>query len=179
MYKDGLWVFGYGSLIWKPGFDYAQKQLAELGGFRRAFCMWSVHYRGTAEAPGLVLALDPAQGESCHGVAYHVGPEGAEAAHEYLRERELVSAAYQEGVHPVRLEDGREVPALCYIVDREHSQYAGGLDLAAQAEVIARSIGSAGRNCEYLHNTAEHLAELGIADSDMETLSKMVRAKPS
>ncbi len=178
-YQDGLWVFGYGSLIWKPGFDYAQKHLAELNGFHRAFCMWSVHYRGTEEAPGLVLALDPTEGASCHGVAYHVEPDGAQEAHEYLRERELVSSAYYEGFQPVRLVDGREVDALCYIVDREHSQYAGGLDLNAQATVIAGATGSAGRNCEYLHNTAEHLEELGIVDPDMQTLSQLVRNSAS
>lgn len=177
MYENGLWVFGYGSLIWNPGFDYSQKQLAALSGFHRAFCMWSVHYRGTAQAPGLVLALDPMDGASCHGVAYHVAAEGAEAAHEYLRARELVSSAYYEALHPVRLADGRDVPALCYIVDRGHSQYAGGLGLEAQAEVIAQAHGSAGPNCEYLHNTAQHLSALGIADSDMEALSLLVGQK--
>ncbi len=174
MYQNGLWVFGYGSLIWNPGFDYAQKQLAELHGFHRAFCMWSVHYRGTESTPGLVLALDPMAGARCRGVAYHIAASAAAEAHQYLRDRELISSAYYEKLHPVLLADGREVNALCYIVDRDHSQYAGGLGLEAQAAVIARASGSAGPNYEYLHNTVRHLAKLGIEDNDLETLGKMV-----
>ncbi|MCF6273119.1 MAG: gamma-glutamylcyclotransferase [Rhodobacteraceae bacterium] len=174
MYENGLWVFGYGSLIWKPGFEYAERQLAALRGFHRGFCMWSVHYRGTTDAPGLVLALEKKVGASCGGVAYYVSPSLARSAHDYLRGRELVSAAYMEEQHSVRLTDGREVLALCYVVDRDHSQYAGGLGLSEQAEVIARASGSAGHNCAYLHNTARHLAELGIRDGDIEQLSRMV-----
>ncbi len=177
MYRDGLWVFGYGSLIWNPGFEYAQKELAELRGFRRGFCMWSVHYRGTAEAPGLVLALDAAASESCHGVAYFIPAPSAQAAHEYLRARELVSAAYVEGIHEVALQSGKRVRALCYIVDPAHEQYAGGLSLEAQAQVIARATGSAGPNHEYLENTAAHLSELGIADSHLESLHQLVCEK--
>ncbi len=174
MYQDGLWVFGYGSLIWNPGFEFAQKHLAELRGFRRDFCMWSVHYRGTALSPGLVLALDAAAGESCHGVAYYIDETNAAAAHEYLRARELVSAAYVEGFQEVVLKNGDIVRAVCYIVDRDHGQYAGGLSPERQAEVIASAKGSAGPNHEYLQNTATHLAELGIADSHMDALYEMV-----
>ncbi len=174
MYENGLWVFGYGSLIWKPGFEYGQKQRATLFGFQRAFCLWSIHYRGTAAQPGLVLGLDPASGARCEGVAYYVGAETAADVHEYLRARELVSYAYFERLLQVRLADGQEVPALCYIVDPQHSQYAGGLEPAAQASTIASAAGSAGPNRDYLLNTARHLHQLGIDDPDIQRLVELV-----
>ena len=173
-YENGIWVFGYGSLIWNPGFTYERKQQAKLSGFRRAFCLWSIHYRGTEDSPGLVLGLDPRAGESCEGVAYFIGPNDAEMAHAYLRERELVSYAYLEQEQPLALADGTQVSALCYIIDPAHSQYAGGLSLQEQAEIIARACGSVGPNIDYLHNTACHLAELGIADAEIERLSALV-----
>ncbi len=172
-YENGIWIFGYGSLIWNPGFAYASKQQATLSGFARVFCLWSVHYRGNAAQPGLVLGLNPADGESCEGVAYYVGAGAAKEVHEYLRARELVSYAYLERLLPLRLQDGREVQAICYIVDPDHSQYAGGLSLAAQAEVIKRAHGSVGPNLEYLQNTAAHLETLGIVDENMKALLKL------
>ena len=176
LYKNGIWIFGYGSLIWNPGFDYETKQRARLTGFKRAFCMWSIHYRGNKQKPGLVLGLDPAQGVNCEGVAYFVAAQTAEKVHLYLRERELISYAYHERVETLRLEDGQQVQAICYIVDPAHSQYAGGLSLDEQAKVISSASGSAGPNLEYLQNTATHLAALGIDDPEMSRLVEM--AKP-
>lgn len=173
-YKNGIWIFGYGSLIWNPGFEFEAKQRATLTGFNRAFCLWSVHYRGNEAQPGLVLGLDPAQGARCEGVAYFVAAKTAEKVHLYLRERELVSYAYHERLETLKLEDGQQVQALCYIVDPEHIQYAGGLSLNAQAKVIKTAKGSAGENLEYLHNTAAHLEALGIDDPDMRSLLKLV-----
>lgn len=176
-YENGIWVFGYGSLIWNPGFDYARKQRASLTGFARGFCLWSMHYRGTESQPGLVLGLDPAPEARCEGVAYFVAPDKAAAVHRYLRDRELVSYAYHERVEALTLADGAEVQAICYIVDTTHRQYAGGLSLAAQAEVIARAVGSVGPNRDYLHNTAAHLEALGIDDPDMRELCALVKPR--
>jgi len=176
-YENGIWVFGYGSLLWNPGFEYSEHQLATLHGFRRAFCLWSIHYRGTMAAPGLVLGLDPALDERCEGVAFFVPAGAAAAVHAYLQERELVSYAYHERLEPLTLADGRAVLALCYVVDPEHSQYAGGLDLHSQADVITRAAGSAGPNSAYLENTVRHLAELGIADESMAKLHELVRLR--
>lgn len=173
-YKNGIWIFGYGSLIWNPGFEFEAKQRATLTGFNRAFCLWSVHYRGNEAQPGLVLGLDPAQGVSCEGIAYFVAAETAEDVHLYLRERELVSYAYHERLETLSLADGQQVEALCYVVDPEHSQYAGGLSLVEQAQVIKIASGSAGENLEYLHNTAEHLKALGIDDPEMHSLLALV-----
>ena len=171
-----LWVFGYGSLVWNPGFPFAERVKARLPGFTRTFCMRSIHHRGTPEDPGLVLALDPHSDHACEGLAFRVDPgeEGGTLA--TLRERELVSSAYVEETHVLDLEDGRRVDALTYVVDTDHEQYCGGLDLETQARIIAHAHGGRGPNSEYLWNTASHLAELGIHDPDLEWLSGRVRA---
>jgi cation transport protein ChaC len=172
----GFWVFGYGSLIWEPGFDFADRRVATLRGWRRAFCMSSVVYRGTPEAPGLVLALDRGDGAgSCVGVAYQVAPEGAAATLAYLRERELVSYAYTEARLPVELEDRTAVEALAYVSNPSHAQYRGGLSLEAQAEVIARAVGPRGANVDYLLNTVAGLDALGLHDEDLGRLAELVR----
>lgn len=176
-HKGDLWVFGYGSLIWHPGFDYAERCLATLDGFVRSFCMTSVHYRGTPERPGLVLALDEDAANFCEGVAYRVPETNAEATLEYLRERELVSYAYLEAWLSIRLEDGRSVRSVTYIMNRNHTQYRGDLDLERQADVIARAEGPRGPNADYLFNTVEGLAALGLHDADLTALADMVRAR--
>jgi len=171
------WVFGYGSLIWKPGFDWAERRLAVLRGYRRRFCMTSIHYRGTPETPGLVLALDADPEGLCHGVAYRLDPDGAEGAMAYLRARELVSYAYDEHLLPLDLEDGRSVEAYAYVMNRAHPQYRGGLSLAEQAEVIAHAAGPMGPNAEYLMNTVASLADLGLEDAELAELAALVRAR--
>lgn len=173
-YKNGIWVFGYGSLMWNPGFSYAQRLPATLSGYARSFCLWSVHYRGTTSAPGLVLGLDRMVGAQCEGVAYFVPEALATDAHAYLRERELVSYAYLEKTERLGLADGAEVSALCYVVDPQHIQYAGGVSLAEKAEVISRASGSAGDNLDYLKSTAEHLNAMGIVDDECERILALI-----
>ena len=124
-----MWVFGYGSLIWHPGFPVAERQVARLAGWHRSFCMRSIHHRGTVESPGLVLALDRAEGAHCDGVAFRVEPGAEEETLAALRERELVSSAYLEDHLDLALQDGRQVTALCYVIDPHHAQYCGGLPL--------------------------------------------------
>ena len=172
---EPLWVFGYGSLIWHPGFAVAERAVARLDGWHRSFCMRSIHHRGTVDAPGLVLALDRAGGAHCDGVAFRVEP-GAEAATlTALRERELISSAYVEDWLTLRLADGRDLCALAYVIDPAHVQYCGGLALEEQAQIIARATGGRGPNRDYLWSTAAHLAELGIADADLDWLADRVR----
>ncbi|MEZ5676625.1 cation transport protein ChaC [Thalassovita litoralis] len=170
-----MWVFGYGSLLWNPGFDVAESQLARLPGFHRSFCMRSIHHRGTEENPGLVLALDAADAAACNGVALAVHDHEQDTVLAYLRERELVSSAYLETVQQVQLRDGRQVSALTYIVDPHHVQYCGGLPLEEQAQIIAHAVGGRGPNTEYLYNTAAHLGELGIRDHELDWLTERVR----
>jgi glutathione-specific gamma-glutamylcyclotransferase len=170
-----LWVFGYGSLMWDPGFAVAERRIARADGWRRSFCMWSIHHRGTVQDPGLVLALDRAGSAQCTGVALCVAP-GAEAdTLAQLRERELVSSAYLEMMLPVMLHDGRALSALTYVVDPDHPQYCGGLTQDRQAEIIAAAAGGRGPNRDYLFSTAAHLAELGIRDAELEGLADRVR----
>ena len=173
---NGFWVFGYGSLVWQPGFTYSERQIARMEGYSRSFCMWSIHHRGTEEDPGLVLALDAADGAYCDGVAFFVPPETAAQTLEYLRERELISSAYLEEVHPITLRDGRVVECVAYVIDRAHVQYCGGMALEKQAQVIATAVGGRGPNTEYLYNTASHLAEIGLTDPELDWLADRVRA---
>jgi glutathione-specific gamma-glutamylcyclotransferase len=171
---EPLWVFGYGSLIWDPGFPVAERQIGRVEGWHRSFCMRSIHHRGTPDAPGLVLALDRAKAESCTGVAFRVAP-GAEAATvATLRDRELVSSAYLETTLPVATDKG-EVMALAFVIDPDHAQYCGGLPLEDQARIIAGASGGRGQNRDYLWSTAAHLEALGIADPDLEWLAQRVR----
>ena len=171
-----LWVFGYGSLIWHPGFAVEEQAVARLDGWHRAFCMSSIHHRGTEAVPGLVLALDRADGAYCDGLAFRVVPGQEAATLTALRERELVSSAYIEELVQLRLRDGRAVTALTYVIERHHVQYCGGMPLEEQARIIARAVGGRGPNTEYLWNTADHLAELGLADADIDWLAARVRA---
>ncbi|WP_212524150.1 gamma-glutamylcyclotransferase [Actibacterium sp. MT2.3-13A] len=170
-----LWVFGYGSLMWNPGFPVAERRVARLDGWHRSFCMRSIHHRGTAEDPGLVLALDAAEGACCHGLAFRVESGAEQATIAYLRERELISSAYLETEQAIVLQGGAEVRALTFVIDTEHDQYCGGLPLEDQAAIIARAVGGRGPNTEYLFNTAQHLAELGIADAELNWLTTRVR----
>ncbi|WP_417243629.1 gamma-glutamylcyclotransferase [Celeribacter sp.] len=175
--SNGFWVFGYGSLMWNPEFTFAERIPATLTGYARSFCMWSIHHRGSPEEPGLVLALDAETGASCRGLAYHVTGAEAGAALARLRERELVSSAYLECTVPLALDDGRTIDSLAYVVDRGHEQYTGLLSLEAQADVIAAACGGRGPNCEYLFNTALHLAELGMEDRELDQLADLVRLR--
>ena len=171
-----MWVFGYGSLLWNPGFEVAEKAIARLPGYARSFCMRSIHHRGTEENPGLVLALDEQPDHACEGVALAVRAGDEEETLAYLRERELISSAYVERELHVDLVDGRRVLALVYVVARDHVQYCGGLPLEEQAQIMSRAVGGMGPNTEYLFNTTSHLSEIDLHDPDLEWLSQRVRA---
>lgn len=175
MQDTTLWVFGYGSLIWEPGFAYEERVKARLDGWHRSFCMRSIHHRGSVERPGLVLALDAAPDNRCEGVAFAVTPGKEASTLAGLRERELISSAYLEQIHRVRLADGRQADAICYVIDRDHVQYCGGLPLEEQARIIAASTGGRGPNRDYLWNTVAHLVTLGISDPDLEWIARRVR----
>ena len=161
---DALWVFGYGSLMWQPGFPFAERAKAELQGYHRALCVYSVIHRGTNERPGLVLGLD--EGGSCQGIAFRVAAHQVRSTLAYLRAREQGTAVYIERMQPVVLQDGsaRTVDALCFVADRGHPQYAGRLSADDQAQLVASASGQSGENLEYVQRTLEHLVELGIED---------------
>jgi cation transport protein ChaC len=170
-----MWVFGYGSLLWNPGFEVAEMRAATLDGWARSFCMSSIHHRGTEEKPGLVLALDAADGASCRGMAMRVAQGQEQATLAYLRERELISSAYLERELIVRFADASTARAVTYVIDPDHVQYCGGMPLEEQARIIAHAVGGRGPNAEYLYNTAAHLHEIGLHDPDLVWLTDRVR----
>ncbi len=172
---EELWVFGYGSLMWDPGFDFVERRPARALGWRRSFCMTSIHYRGTAEAPGLVLALDARAGDHCDGVGFRVGADKAAETLATLRARELISYAYHEVTILITLSDGAVAQAVTYVINRAGEQYFPDPDLNRQAEIIARAAGAKGPNRDYLFATVDHLAGMGIDDPDLRALAIMVQ----
>jgi cation transport protein ChaC len=168
-----LWVFGYGSLMWRPGFAYEAAQHARLVGWRRCFCIYSIHHRGTAARPGLVLGLD--RGGTCEGIAFRVAASRAAETVRYLRAREQVNGVYREAHLPIELMgERREVLALTYIVERGHPSYAGRLPLIHEARLIRGARGKSGNNLDYLISTLRHLDELGIREPDLERVLTLI-----
>jgi cation transport protein ChaC len=169
-----LWVFGYGSLMWQPGFDFAERVPGVVVGAHRALCIYSFHHRGTVERPGLVLGLD--EGGACQGVAYRVETTRTEATLDYLRAREQITAVYVEATKPVSLLDGsgREIEAVCYMADRKHPQYAGRLSLERQAALVLAASGLSGTNVDYVLNTVRHLEEAGVHDATLAALAARI-----
>ncbi len=174
---DSNWVFGYGSLMWRPGFAFLERSGATLYGRRRAFCIYSVHHRGTYERPGLVLGL--ASGGAVRGAAFRVSDQSWPEVHAYLMEREQPTETYVEATARLRLADGRRVTALTFLSDRRHPQWAAALSLEAQAELIDGARGLSGGNVDYLRDLLEHLRAEGIRDAALERLLELVEARLS
>ena len=164
-----LWVFGYGSLMWRPGFPFLERRHAHLHGYHRALCVYSHVHRGTPERPGRVLGLD--RGGRCHRVAFRVAPEEAAETVQYLREREQVTAVYVERRLPVRLAGGETVAALAYVVDRGHPQYAGRLPQEDSLRLVRQGVGVSGANPDYVRSTHRHLLEMGVTDPVLAQLA--------
>ena len=171
-----LWVFAYGSLMWRPGFQFAETAHARLVGWRRSFCIYSRFHRGSMRRPGLVLGLD--RGGMCEGMAFRIPGPLAAATLDYLREREQIISVYREALVPVTLLSGNrpEVMALAFLVERAHPSYAGELSLCEQAHLIRGARGRSGSNIEYLVSTLDHLKDLGIRERAMERLTGLVGA---
>ena len=163
-----LWVFGYGSLMWNPGFAAAETVRARLSGHHRALCVHSHVHRGTPQKPGLVLGLD--RGGACCGLAFRVSPGEEAAVMTYLRARELVTNVYLERRVRLQLSDGRRVIAVTYVVDRSHDQYAPRMQADVAARIVAEASGQSGPNPAYVANTVMHLRELGIRDRPLEAV---------
>ena len=162
------WVLGYGSLIWRPGFDYVGKQLARINGVHRRLCVYSHRHRGTAARPGLVFGL--VRGGSCRGMAFEVAADCWGEVHAYLSAREMDRGVYREAYRSIRLDDGRVVTALVFLADERHVQFAGRLELAEQVRLIRAGQGESGPNPEYVLATAAHLRALGIRDPLLDEL---------
>lgn len=175
--QDGdLWVFGYGSLMWRPGFDFVERHAGRLNGYHRALCVYSTVHRGTPDRPGLVMGLD--RGGACRGYAFRVDAANTMATIAYLREREQATAVYIERHCPVRLDDGRQVAALVYVVDRSHRQYAGRLPREVLLRHVLGGRGKSGHNPDYVLATHDHLAKLGVHDPTLDWLAAALRDPP-
>lgn len=166
-----LWVFGYGSLMWHPGFAYADRREAHLYGYHRAFCIYSHHYRGSARRPGLVLGLD--RGGSCRGIAYRVPRRAVAETVDYLWQREMITRVYAPRRLDVHTTAGR-LASHTFVADRAHPQYAGALGLDETAALVRQGIGVSGSCTEYLVNTVAHLDELGLTDGPLHRLLRRV-----
>lgn len=167
--QPDLWIFAYGSLMWRPDFDYAERHRARIVGYRRALCIYSHHYRGTPDRPGLVFGLDG--GGHCTGLAYRIAQEDRGRVLEAVRLRELITSVYLERDVSVTLDDARILSAITYVADRNHPQYAGTLPRATVARIVREAEGVAGRNRDYVQNTHKHLVELGVSDPDLALLA--------
>jgi len=169
-----LWIFGYGSLMWRPGFPFEEKVRAQVPGYSRSFCIRSVHHRGVEGKPGLVLGLD--RGGTCTGIAYRVSQKNAEQTLQYLREREQVNGVYREARLTISLLEGdrRQVFGLTYVAERAHPSYVSRMPLIEQARLIATSSGLSGQNVAFLVNTWAHLEDLGIRERNFERLATII-----
>ena len=172
--KGDLWVFGYGSLMWRPDFEFIERVPARLIGEHRALCVYSFVHRGTPEKPGLVLGLD--RGGACRGIAFRVAAQHRDATVAYLREREQVTSVYREVTRSVWLENAarQRVSALTYVVDRGHVQYAGRLSLAEQLRHVRQGHGQSGVNREYVLSTVAAIEAEGFRDKPLHQLAMML-----
>ena len=172
--KGDLWVFGYGSLMWRPGFEYAEKVPARLIGEHRALCVYSFDHRGTPEKPGLVLGLD--RGGACRGIAFRVAPALREATVEYLRAREQTTHVYREVMRSVWLNSSSQqrISALTYVADRSHVQYAGRVPLGEQLRIVRQGHGRSGANRDYVLATVRAIEAEGFRDEQLHRLALML-----
>jgi cation transport protein ChaC len=172
-----LWVFGYGSLMWRPGFAYRERVSARLVGLHRALCVFSFVHRGTPERPGLVLGLD--RGGMCRGIAYRVAAAARAETIDYLRQREQVTSVYLETVRPIELEEParRRLRALCYIVDRGHVQYAGRRSVPECLHYVRQGHGQSGANRDYVIETVRALEALGYRETELHLLAAALGGK--
>jgi len=175
--SQDYWVFGYGSLMWRPGFPFAEMAPALLPGWRRDMCIQSIHYRGTPDMPGLVSGLTP--GGSCKGRAYRIKKDQLEGVISYLDDRELVTDVYLPQHHEVHLDDGRSVSARVYVGDVGHAQFAGHWPVEDKISYLLQGTGSEGRSIDYLANILEQLGYLGIEDEHLANLYDQARKKDS
>ena len=172
-HNDLSWVFGYGSIMWNPGFPFIEQQQAELIGYHRSFCMYSQHHRGTREKPGLVLGLD--KGGRCHGMAFRVAKSEWTATIDYLNKRELNgNYAYVPNVLKVNL-SSRKVSAYTYVANPKHQNYAGKLPLDSIVRIIRTAEGIGGSNHSYLAALVRKLDALGSIEESLSDLLTRVK----
>ncbi|MFA5488959.1 MAG: gamma-glutamylcyclotransferase [Candidimonas sp.] len=168
-----VWVYGYGSLIWRPEFEFAEQRLARLHGYHRALCLWSRVNRGTPEKPGLVFGLDA--GGSCMGKVYRIAARHVPDTMEALWRREMPSGAYIPRWLSCKTETGN-VSALAFTMDRRTDAYVHGLDILRQIDIVLGATGKYGPCVEYVLETEQALRRNGIKDQRLSQLALALRA---
>lgn len=166
-HDDAVWIFGYGSLMWDPGFPYEAVRTARVFGYHRALCVTSWHFRGTRANPGLVLGLD--YGGSCKGRVFRIANADRERVFAYLHDREMITDFYKPKWLTAYLK-GTTVRAYAFVADPHHAQYAGDLSEADQIHRLLRGTGKRGRSLDYLRNVIAHLDDLNIPDGPLHEL---------
>ena len=172
--KD-IWIFGYASLMWYPGFPFLESQTALLRGYHRALCIYSTRYRGTPQEPGLVMGLD--RGGSCKGRAFLLAPADVPQVMEYLHKREMDTGTYAPKFLTIKLNSGRKVKAYHFLVRRDHKQYAGKLSFDDTVRLVRNGVGPKGTSIEYLENTIDHLKTMGIYEDQLQKICDSVKEK--
>lgn len=169
--EGDVWLFGYGSLMWRPEFDYLESVSARLYGYHRAYCLWSIEYRGDVTQPGLVLGLDT--GGSCAGRAFKICATQVDKIVPVLNQREMITGAYRSIIKPIYLANGERVEAVSLVARHGHPQYVTPpLTEDQTINIVLKAEGKMGTNIDYVRNTLFHLRTLGIGDARMERLAK-------
>ena len=173
--RNNLWVFGYGSLMWDPGFPFAESRRGKIYGYHRSLCLRSVRYRGTDDKPGLVFGLD--RGGSCTGMCYRLNVDDQFEVATYLQDREMLNNAYEPYIRTVTLDDGRCVDAILFVVRRQHPSYVRNLSADQIAGIVADASGQRGANLDYVISTIKVLEEFGIRDRALRRVGKLASAR--
>jgi cation transport protein ChaC len=171
---DAFWVFGYGSLMWDPGFAFIEARHARVFGYHRALCLFSVRNRGTPQKPGLVLSMD--RGGSCHGIAFHVAPPDVESTRLYLWEREMITLAYRPALLTARFRGGSRAKVLAFVAKPDHEQYYRAESPEHAAVLVRQGRGACGAAVDYLRNVIRHLDEMGIAEGPLHRVLRAAEA---
>lgn len=171
---DEIWIFAYGSLIWKPACDFVEMRTGLVRGWHRSFCLgWNNRFRGSDANPGLMLALD--RGGACNGVLYRLPSGHVDENMTKLLEREM---GWLPSPFPPRwvnvLSGDRTIRAITFCIDRHSGRYVSGLTIERIAEVLATAVGSRGSMAEYLYATVRHLEDMGIHDPHLWQLQSLV-----
>jgi cation transport protein ChaC len=166
--RGDVWIFGYGSLMWSPGFRPSEKSAGRVHGYHRSLCVYSHRYRGTAKRPGLVMGL--CRGGSCWGMAFRIPAARAPRVFANLWRREMRNRVYRPRFVRVQVRNGREIRALAFVADVEHRQFAGDLSVEHTARLVAQARGERGRNIDYLSFTLAHMHELGVRDPHLDRI---------
>lgn len=168
-----MWVFGFGSLVWNPGFPYTEAEVATVQGYARRFCVYTHDHRGTWDCPGLVLGLVPAEGGVCRGMGFRVAPGHEAEVQAYLDRRELGDSVYERAWLPTRVAD-REETALTYVADPDHPRCRLDFSTSQAAAIIRQAAGRSGPNTEYVTRTWEGLRAIGVRESHLEALAEQL-----